>query len=274
MAIKENLTEARRLLELYYEGTTTPDEMAELRRLLAESEPLPEDLAAERRLLDLLEEARDESESSIDVPEGLEAALRLNVRRMAAAEGRSRMLRRSWVRRCGVAAAVLIGVGVAYHYYDGQTTIRENHLTAHTEGMKETPQQQEEPMTMIAEAVSPVTEEALSKTQRQGAVSQNKIHADKAVSGESAPDDRHLMRPTVQEPQKMPTSAFTLSEREALAMAVSEMQQVSEDVFLSIRDDMDIASVETVSTFSDVQTTFMDDIYPSGYSDSETIMEP
>lgn len=93
----------RSLLASYYSGTTDPAAEKELRELLNHTEPLPADLLAERDLLELTAAEASASLDDIEVPDGLEQKLRLQIRTGAAASRRRNRLR---IFTAGIAAAV------------------------------------------------------------------------------------------------------------------------------------------------------------------------
>lgn len=114
----EKEKEIRKLLSLYYEGTATPAEVHRLRIGLETLEPLPDDLALELELLRMVDDAAPLAMAAVDVPDGLEKKLRLDIHRRAAAQRRSAWLRWSGV---GVAAAVtaVLMLNVFGGYDDG-----------------------------------------------------------------------------------------------------------------------------------------------------------
>ena len=92
--------EIRKLLSLYYEGAATPAEVHRLRIGLETLEPLPEDLALELELLRMVDDAAPLAMAAVDVPDGLEKELRLDIHRRAASQRR-----RVWLRWSGIGVA-------------------------------------------------------------------------------------------------------------------------------------------------------------------------
>jgi len=68
---QERISRIRRLLDRFYDGTATPDEISELSALFA-SGALPADLEAERRAFEMM---ANPDVDGIDVPDGLEESL-------------------------------------------------------------------------------------------------------------------------------------------------------------------------------------------------------
>lgn len=121
MNATDNEQNIRRLLDLYYEGKTSPQQTAALRESLEQLDPLPADLAADLALLRLCDEAAA-SIVDIPVPDALEQTLRDNIHRMAVAEEApavTRRIRRHRLMRrlsIGVAAATFLLLGTTFVY--------------------------------------------------------------------------------------------------------------------------------------------------------------
>ena len=106
--------EIRKLLSLYYEGTATPAEVHRLRIGLETLEPLPEDLALELELLRMVDDAAPLAIAAVDVPDGLEKKLRLDIHRRAAAHRR-----RTWLRWSGIGVAAAMTAVLMLNVFGG-----------------------------------------------------------------------------------------------------------------------------------------------------------
>lgn len=106
--------EIRKLLSLYYEGTATPAEVHRLRIGLETLEPLPEDLALELELLRMVDDAAPLAMAAVDVPDGLEKKLRLDIHRRTAAHRR-----RTWLRWSGIGVAAAMTAVLMLNVFGG-----------------------------------------------------------------------------------------------------------------------------------------------------------
>lgn len=104
----------RELLSLYYEGAATPAEVHRLRIGLERLEPLPDDLALELELLRMVDDAAPLATAAVDVPDGLEKKLRLDIHRRAAAHRR-----RTWLRWSGIGVAAAMTAVLMLNVFGG-----------------------------------------------------------------------------------------------------------------------------------------------------------
>lgn len=261
----DKLTEARRLVGLYYDGDTSPADMSRLRGLLESLEPLPDDLAAELALLRLIDEAAAE----IEVPEGLEATLRLNLHRQAEAEQKSRHIPRRMTRWMGWAAAVAVGLAIGGTYIMHDTvTVDLGHGTpmARVDTIATSPDEGT-PTVEGVNAGSPAVAPQMAVASPQPA----------RATGEKSPSVQP--KPTAKgNPSAVETSSsmeLTPEEAAALTLAFAEMREASHEVLSTGRQDLDAACAEMYANMADVRTQLVDGTYPeTNYSDSETIIEP
>lgn len=260
----DKLTEARRLVGLYYDGDTSLTDMSRLRGLLESLEPLPDDLAAELALLRLIDEAAAE----IDVPEGLEAALRMNVRRQAEAErSQSHRVKRHMSHRMGwaAAAAVILAIGGTYIMHNRvNVDLRPVSPMANVDTVAISPDE-DVPVTVCGNV-----EEAASAPQIAVASPASAVNK-KSSSSRSEMTVKHS-------PADMETTSemeLTAEEAAALTLAFAEMREASHEVLSSGQQDLDAACAEMYANMADVRTQLIDGTYPeTNYSDSETIIEP
>lgn len=101
------ISEIRRLLELYYAGETTPEQVQRLSRLLTDASELPNELAREARLMSLLDKAGDALDEVLP-PDGLEERLTA-ITAVTDAPSRSRGGLWAWLS-AAAAAAIVFGV--------------------------------------------------------------------------------------------------------------------------------------------------------------------
>lgn len=118
--MKNELNEIRRLLDLYYEGQTTPEEERTLLRFFADAGDLPADLEPDRELFAALV---DETADDCPVPTTLHDDIMRRLDSLPGAQpGRRTPARVLWLRIASAAAAIALIATVAVHFTNRDTT--------------------------------------------------------------------------------------------------------------------------------------------------------